>query len=65
MSLRMYNDVGWAEPICEDNAGSCTLISDHQSGGTFPIGSTIVTYTAVDSANNVQTATFAVHVRGK
>src|SRR5438128_6424486 len=35
---------------------------DHPSGGTFPLGTTTVTYTASDAANNTSSGSFSVTV---
>ncbi len=56
--------VNWTEPTASDNSGSVTLTSSHVSGETFPIGVTIVTYTAVDYASNMITESFALLIEG-
>ena len=51
------------EPIATDNCGGpVTVICDPPSGTMFPVGTTTVTYTAVDDASNVTTASFTVTV---
>ena len=58
----------WTAPTAADNSGSVTvtLTSDYSSGDSFPIGSTVVTYTATDgSGNSVSTCSFAVIVNGE
>src|SRR5690554_5423627 len=52
--------VTWTAPTFTDNCTGTTLTSTHNSGDTFPIGTTTVTYTATDAAGNVQTCSFDV-----
>ena len=40
----------------------CTLTSSHDSGDTFPVGSTTVTYTATDGSGNETQDTFTITV---
>ena len=54
--------VTWAAPTADDNCTTVTLTSSHDSGDTFAVGETTVTYTAKDAANNVTTASFTVTV---
>ena len=56
--------VTWTEPTAGDNSGMVTLTSDFDSGDAFPIGDTLVTYTAVDSMSNLVTDIFTVTVQG-
>ncbi len=56
--------VTWVEPTADDNSGSVTLTSSHSSGDAFPIGETIVTYTAIDDAGNQIEETFTVTIEG-
>ncbi len=63
------NDVGectaavtWTLPTASDNCELDTLISSHQSGDVFPLGATVVTYTATDAAGNDSIATFTVTI---
>jgi Ig-like domain from next to BRCA1 gene/PKD domain/Lecithin:cholesterol acyltransferase/HYR domain/Divergent InlB B-repeat domain len=49
------------EPVVKDNC-SLPSVSD-DAPATFPLGETVVTYTAVDAAGNVSTATTTVVVR--
>lgn len=44
--------VTWAEPSTIDNCDGLVTTSSHSSGGFFEVGSTIVTYTAVDASGN-------------
>jgi hypothetical protein len=52
----------WIEPIATDNCSIPSISSTHQSGMCFPIGSTEVIYTAIDSAGNQTTCSFGVNV---
>ncbi|WP_148230027.1 HYR domain-containing protein [Marivirga tractuosa] len=53
----------WSLPEVSDNCnGEISLQSDFQSGDIFPVGSTIVTYTATDEAGNTNTCIFEVNV---
>ena len=54
--------VTWAAPTASDNCAVTTFTSTHDSGDTFPVGSTTVTYTATDAAGNSTTCTFDVIV---
>ena len=56
--------VSWSEPTVTDNSGFYTLTVDHQSGTGFDIGSTIVTYKAIDASGNIASFTFIVTVEG-
>ncbi|MEI7595673.1 MAG: HYR domain-containing protein, partial [Bacteroidota bacterium] len=47
--------VSWTEPTATDNctaSGSLTWTKSHLPGSTFPVGTTTVTYTAIDAVNN-------------
>ncbi|MEO0310601.1 MAG: hypothetical protein RIQ89_258, partial [Bacteroidota bacterium] len=52
----------WAAPTAADNCGIQSLTSSHNSGATFPVGTTSVTYTATDIHGNVQTCSFNIVV---
>jgi hypothetical protein len=59
--------VSWIAPTASDNCSVATFTSSHDSGDTFPVGQTTVTYTATDAtipgtAANVTTASFIVTV---
>ncbi|XP_072046720.1 hyalin-like [Amphiura filiformis] len=55
--------VTWTEPYVIDNSGlPTTLVSSHNSGTLFAVGTTTVTYTATDSADNIATADFGITV---
>jgi hypothetical protein len=49
-------------PRASDNCGVATLTSDPPSGSVFPNGTTPVTVTAVDNADNTNTCSFTVTV---
>ena len=53
--------VNWITPTVTDNC-SATLTSTHNPGDVFPIGTTTVTYTAVDPNGNSATCSFDVTV---
>jgi gliding motility-associated-like protein len=53
--------VSWTAPMTADNCW-VELSSSHHSGNTFPLGTTVVTYTATDSSLNKTTCTFNVIV---
>ena len=52
----------WAAPLATDNCGTPTVSSNYNPGANFNLGSTTVTYTAVDAKNNKGTCTFTVTV---
>ena len=55
--------VSWTQPSVADNCGLVNLGSDVQSGASFPVGTTAVTYTATDLTGNTALATFTVTVQ--
>lgn len=54
--------VNWAEPLISDNCGEFAVETSHQSGDSFSLGITTVTYTAIDLQGNTQSASFEVHI---
>ena len=54
--------VNWAAPSTNDNCGVVNLTSTHQPGDFFPLGSTVVTYTATDQSGNNGTRTLTINV---
>ncbi|WP_417600174.1 HYR domain-containing protein [Pararhodobacter oceanensis] len=54
--------VTWSEPTASDNTAVAIFISTHASGDRFPIGDTVVTYTAEDAEGNKTEASFTVSV---
>ena len=57
--------VTWEEPSASDNSGLVTLTSNHNSGESFSVGNTTVTYTAFDANGNNDSDIFTVTVIGK
>ncbi len=55
-------NVSWQAPVAVDNCSGVTYTASHNSGDMFPVGTTTVTYTATDDANNMTTFTFDVVV---
>ncbi|CAN5894238.1 hypothetical protein BH11BAC7_BH11BAC7_11280 [soil metagenome] len=54
--------VTWTAPTITDNCSApVTITQSHNSGDTFPVGTTMVTYTATDGTNTTS-MTFAVSV---
>lgn len=53
--------VSWTPPTAEDNC-DVVLTSSHNPGDNFPLGTTTVTYTAVDGAGNTVQTTFDVTI---
>ena len=56
--------VTWQEPSITDNSGVFTVTSNFNSGDNFPMGTTQVTYIAIDSSGNQDTFVFTVIVNG-
>lgn len=54
--------VTWQAPLASDNCYNLNFSSNYSSGSTFPIGTTMVVYTATDGSGNVVTASFNVTV---
>ena len=54
--------VNWASPTATDNCGVTSLTPSVASGSTFDLGTTTVTYTALDAAGNSTEASFTVTV---
>lgn len=52
----------WAAPGASDNCGVTSLTATHVQGSVFPVGTTTVTYTAKDAANNTSTCSFLITV---
>ena len=55
--------VTWNIPTTTDNCGINSFTSTHNSGTTFPQGSTLVTYTALDNCGNQTTAAFQITIQ--
>ena len=60
-------NVTWVAPNATDNFAfaGLDLTSDHESGSLFPLGETVVTYTAKDKSQNAAKANFKVTITGK
>ena len=62
-----YNYAGWTAPTPSDNCPGVSMSSNYFPTGSttptqFPIGNTLVRYTAIDAAGNSSTCTFTVTV---
>ncbi|MDN5204999.1 HYR domain-containing protein [Fulvivirgaceae bacterium BMA10] len=55
-------NVTWTAPTAADNCGAPTLISTHNSGDNFSLGTTTVTYTATDTYGNTSMGSFDITV---
>ncbi|XP_070538565.1 uncharacterized protein [Ptychodera flava] len=55
-------NVTWQVPTVSDNSDNVTVQNNYAPGSVFPIGTTEVKYTAIDSANNTDTCQFRVKV---
>ena len=67
--LTVVNDSGqcgavvtWAEPTENDNCPGASLSGDATPGDFFPVGESMVTYTATDAAGNDASVSFSVTV---
>ncbi|XP_071840115.1 uncharacterized protein [Apostichopus japonicus] len=54
--------VVWTPPTATDDSGLVTVETDSPLGTCFPIGQTLVTYTAMDPAGNTDMCSFTVDV---
>ncbi|MBK6990137.1 MAG: HYR domain-containing protein [Bacteroidetes bacterium] len=54
--------VSWTDPTASDNCSVSSFTQTHTSGSIFPIGTTTVTYTAVDPSGNQAVCSFDVTV---
>jgi large repetitive protein len=54
--------VTWPEITASDDCGIASIVSTHEPGGEFPLGTTSVTYTVTDGTGNISTCTFDVTV---
>jgi predicted outer membrane repeat protein len=55
--------VSWTAPTATDDVAVASFTSTSAPGATFPLGTTTVTYTAVDNNGNQSTASFTITVR--
>ena len=56
--------VTWPAPSASDNSGMVSLTTSHEPGMSFPLGVTMVIYTAIDSSGNTVTASFTITIQG-
>jgi len=54
--------VNYGSPVISDNCPGTVVTSSHNSGESFPVGVTTVTYTATDSYGNASNCTFDITV---
>ena len=55
--------VTWNQPIASDNSGQTPNVqTTHQSGSSFPVGTSTVIYTFTDAAGNEATCSFNVNI---
>jgi len=54
--------VTWDDPLFSDICSDVTIISTHNSGDVFSVGTTTVTYTATDDCGNETSCSFEVTV---
>ncbi|MBP7167831.1 MAG: HYR domain-containing protein, partial [Bacteroidia bacterium] len=52
----------WVSPTAIDNCTLVSFTSDYNPGASFPVGTTLVTYTATDNAGLVSTCSFNVTI---
>ena len=57
--------VTWIEPTATDDCGLEWIMGDHIPGESFPLGTTTVTYTAIDDCENVTPCTFVITVESE
>jgi len=54
--------VTWPTPTATDNCAVASLTSDYAPGSLFPVGTTVVTYTATDTSGNVGTLSLTINI---
>ena len=54
--------INYTAPTASDNCAVTSFSGDAASGDTFPVGTTTVTYTAIDPAGNTETSSFTVTI---
>ena len=57
--------VTWTPPTASDNAEEGVTVTSSHDLGSFPIGTTTVTYTATDPYGNSANTSFDVEIIGK
>ena len=55
----------WTPPLASDNFGAVSLTSSHSPGDSFPLGTTVVNYTATDANDHQAHDSFKVTVLGE
>jgi len=67
--ITSFNDFGecgaavsWSEPRATDNCDIASFTSTHSSDSFFDLGSTVVTYTAIDNSGNDLSGSFTITV---
>ena len=55
-------NVSWQNPTASDNCPGLDLTQNYFPGSSFPIGTTVVTYTATDNTGNSVSCSFSVSV---
>jgi Ricin-type beta-trefoil lectin domain-like/HYR domain/Secretion system C-terminal sorting domain len=58
-----FAKVTWREPSAIDNCGNAVVFASHESGASFKLDTTTVTYVATDSKGNIGTCSFKVIVK--
>lgn len=68
-NITVANDAGNCDAVVNytmatvsDNCSGATITSSHPAGSVFPVGTTTVTFTALDGAGNSSTASFDITV---
>ena len=56
--------VSWTAPTATDNSGVADVTSTHDPGDFFEIGTTSVTYMAIDPSSNMANCTFDIVITG-
>ena len=56
--------VSWTAPTATDNSGVANVTSTHDPGDSFQIGTTSVTYMAIDQSSNMANCTFSIVIAG-
>ncbi len=54
--------VSWNAPSATDNCGSVSVTSNYSSGDDFPVGTTVVSYTATDLCGNTSRCEFLIEI---
>jgi gliding motility-associated-like protein len=54
--------VSWDEPEATDNCTLASFLSTKTNGSVFPVGVTMVTYTATDQDSNTSTCIFSIEI---